>query len=210
MNKIDQYVDSVLHNIQAAPEECRKIEQDLRSHLQEAVAAGEPMEVAFARMGSPEEVAMAFMEQRPLNFAGFWKRSTAFLIDLALLMVVCSLLVLLIIPLSNLVPRHPSGLEYATGALAILVIAGLTFATVGLAILYFPILEGRFGQTLGKRWLHLRVLQENGLPIHYKQAFLRRLSYYTEFLLFDGLFIPFTAKKQRALDIVARTIVIEE
>lgn len=210
MTTIDSYIQLVLRNIQASPEECRKLEQDLRAHLQEAIAAGEPAEQAFTRMGSPEEVAAAFMEQRSFKYAGFWRRSLAFMVDLALLMILCSLLVLLAIPFSNLVPQHPVGIGYVVGGLAILVVISCILAAVGLAVLYFPILEGRFGQTLGKHWLRLRVLQENGLPIHYKQAFLRRLSYYTEFLLFDGLFIPFTSKKQRAMDIVARTIVIVE
>jgi uncharacterized RDD family membrane protein YckC len=82
---------------------------------------------------------------------------------------------------------------------------------VGGILLYFPILEGRFGQTVGKRTLGLRVLKENGLPIGYKEAFLRRISYYLEGgLVIDALFIPCTQKRQRAFDIVARTIVIRE
>ena len=77
-------------------------------------------------------------------------------------------------------------------------------------MLYFPILEGRFGQTLGKRLLGIRVLHESGLPIGFKEAILRRLPFYFDFWPIDGLFVLFTAKKQRAFDIVARTVVVRE
>ena len=64
--------------------------------------------------------------------------------------------------------------------------------------------------TVVKRLLGLRVLKETGLPIGYKEAFLRRLSLYLEIIAVDALFILFTARRQRAFDIVARTIVIHE
>jgi uncharacterized RDD family membrane protein YckC len=77
------------------------------------------------------------------------------------------------------------------------------------ARLFFPIAEGRFGQTLGKRLLGLRVLKESGLAIGYKEAFLRRIPFYFRFAVLDALFVPFTAKKQRAFDLVARTVVVK-
>jgi uncharacterized RDD family membrane protein YckC len=70
------------------------------------------------------------------------------------------------------------------------------------------LLEGRFGYTPGKRLLGLRVLGEDQLPVGYKESVLRRLSFYFNILPVDALFIFFTAKKQRAFDIVARTIVV--
>lgn len=48
------------------------------------------------------------------------------------------------------------------------------------------------------------------MPIGYREAFLRRLSFYFDFIVLDALFIPFTAKRQRAFDIIARTVVIQE
>ena len=39
---------------------------------------------------------------------------------------------------------------------------------------------------------------------------MRRLSLFFEMLWIDALFIPFTDKKQRALDIIAKTIVARE
>ena len=52
------------------------------------------------------------------------------------------------------------------------------------------------------------MLGEDQLPVGYKESVLRRLSFYFNILPVDALFIFFTAKKQRAFDIVARTIVV--
>jgi uncharacterized RDD family membrane protein YckC len=114
------------------------------------------------------------------------------------------------VALSSLVPQHPAGFDYIVRAGIILAVSVCTLAVVDVAVLYFPILEGRFGRTLGKRLLKLWVLKQNGLPIGYTEAFLRRLSYYFEIMAVDALFIPFTPKRQRAFDIVARTVVIRE
>ena len=81
---------------------------------------------------------------------------------------------------------------------------------IGIALFYFPLLEWRFGKTLGKHLLRIRVVRETGSPISLGQAFVRRLSYYFEMLVIDALFIPFTDKKQRALDIIAKTVVAKE
>ena len=70
--------------------------------------------------------------------------------------------------------------------------------------------KGRYGQTAGKRWLGLHVVKENGAPIGFKEAFLRRLSFYFDFLVVDAIFIFFTAKRQRAFDMIARTVVIQD
>jgi uncharacterized RDD family membrane protein YckC len=96
------------------------------------------------------------------------------------------------------------------GGITLALIIASALAAVGFILLYFPLLEARFGQTLGKRLFRLRVLREDGLPIGYKEAILRRLSFYFEFIFIDALFIPFTTKRQRALDIVARTVVVRD
>ena len=91
-----------------------------------------------------------------------------------------------------------------------MVIGALGLAALGVYAFYFPLFEARFGRTPGKRLMKIRVIHESGTPISLGQAFVRRLSMYFEFLVIDALFIPFTQKKQRALDIVAHTIVARE
>ena len=210
MNEIDRYMRDVLHNIQAPPHERRRIEIDLRAHLEEALKEGESAEQVIACMGSPIEVALEFMSHRTLRYASFWRRLVAFAIDMVLILLVAAILAALGVASSNQVPREPQRWGYVVGAALIAVAAGCALTAVGGILLYFPILEARFGQTLGKRLLGLRVRKETGLPIGYKEAFLRRLPFYFELIVVDALFIPFTARRQRAFDIVARTVVIHE
>jgi len=210
MNEVENYLAAVLKNIHASTNDRQRIETDLRAHFEAAETAGETVESVIARMGSPEEVAAEFMSQLELPYAGFWRRLAAFAIDLGLIMLTSGVFIILFFWASNRVPQNPLGWEYFVGAILIALCGGSTLAMSGIILLYFPILEARFGQTLGKRLLGMRVLREDGLPINYKEAFLRRISYYFDVLPVDALFIPFTARHQRAFDIVARTIVVRE
>jgi len=197
-------------NIHAPLAERQRFETDLRSHLEEAQVAGEDLPLVLNQMGTPIEVAAEFMAQVRLEYAGFTHRLVAFIIDMVIMLLIAGLLAIGAITLSSLVPQNPTGLGYITSAFIILGVFGCGLGAIGVMLAYFPILEGRFGQTPGKSMLKLRVLAENGLPIGYKEALLRRLSFYLEMLPIDALFIPFTEKHQRGFDIIARTIVIQE
>jgi len=210
MNEVDRYLAAVLQNIHASTGERQRIETDLRAHFEAAESAGETVESVITRMGTPVEVAVEFMSQLELPYASFWRRLVAFAVDLGLIMLTSSVFFVFFVWFSNRVPRHPSGWEYILGAILIALAAGCVLAMTGIILLYFPILEARFGQTLGKKLFGLRVLREDGLPIYYKEAFLRRISYYFEVLPVDALFILFTDRHQRAFDIVARTIVVRQ
>jgi uncharacterized RDD family membrane protein YckC len=210
MNNIDIYIQDVMRNIHAPTPERQRFETDLRTHLEEAQAAGEALPEVLRRMGSPQEVAAEFMAQIRLEHAGFGRRLMAFVIDMFIILIFAGLLAISAIALSNLVPQNPIGLDYIVAALVIPALFISVLGAVGVIVAYFPVLEGRFGRTPGKGLLKLRVLGENGLPIGYKEAFLRRLSFYFEMLPVDALFIFFTKKRQRGFDIIAQTIVIRE
>lgn len=210
MKSVDKYIQEVLNHIHASPAERERFEADLRAHFQEAMEAGESFEQVAARLGPPLEVAEGFMAEVSLVYAGFWRRLAAFAIDMLLIFLVLGTVLSISAILANLVPREPRGFEILVGAVLIALIIGFVLVGFGTVFLYFPILEGRFGQTLGKRLLGLRVLKESGMKIGYREAFLRRISYYFEVIVVDALFIPFTEKRQRAFDIVARTVVVVE
>lgn len=210
MNKeIEIYVQKVLRDIPVSGKDRQRLEDDLRAHLKEALKKDD-LPTVLAKMGKPQEVAEEFMRGVELRYAGFWKRLFGFIIDMAFCLLVSLLSFVIGLVLNNAVPQHPEGLDYVIGAILIFLILALALTIVGTFLLYFPILEGRYGRTLGKRLLGLRVVRENGTSIGFKEAFLRRLPFYFEFIAIDALFIPFTAKKQRGFDLIAETLVIEE
>jgi len=210
MDETERYIRDVLRNIPFPLKGRDRIEEDLRAHLEAAQAAGGSPAEAIGRMGAPAEVAEDLLSQVPLRYAGFWRRLGAFALDLCLIVVLAGVPAIVAMGLSDLVPAHPVGWGQVLGALILLGVFVCTAASVGVVVLYFPILEGRFGRTPGKRLLGLWVLKETRLPIGYKEAFLRRLSFYFDILAMDALFIPFTPRRQRAFDVVARTVVIQE
>ncbi len=70
------------------------------------------------------------------------------------------------------------------------------------------------GQTLGKRLLHLRVLDENGLHLHPSQIIIRNLLRFVDMFpalyLLGGLVSFFSKRAQRLGDFAANTVVIRE
>ncbi len=207
MNITEKYLSDVMKLIQGPPQEVKRIESDLKNHLQDlGDELGEELtlERITDRMGRPEEVAEEFMAGIKLHYAGFFSRALAFVIDMAAHLFVAGFFILPALFFTDSPMSGFSAVKVFTGIFAF----SLVLTAAGLMILYFPILEGRYGTTLGKYLLNLHVVKENGAPIGYKEAFLRRIPYYFEFLVVDVLFIPFTEKNQRAFDLIARTVVI--
>jgi uncharacterized RDD family membrane protein YckC len=210
-NIADQYVQKVMSLIYAPEKERAQIQADLQSHLREGMADGEDMKALVERMGDPREVAAEFMSAVPMVYAGFWRRTAAFLVDMVIILLFAALAAVLTITLSNVVPQHPEGLvENLIGGAIILLVLISANACIAAILVYFPLLEGRFGQTLGKRLFGLRVRSEDGLPATYGQAFLRRLSFYFEIFPIEALFLPFHPKCQRWFDLLAKTVVVRE
>ena len=202
MKPVDRYIHDVMACVFAAPAERARFEEDLRAHFADAEARGESPARIIEDMGRPGDVAAAFNAEREIRHASFWQRLVAFAGDAGVMLALC--LAPLGLVLRVVGPLQPDETPSA-GGLVVLAVAGC--AVLGVMLLYFPLLEWRFGKTFGKHLLRIRVVDEAGGPISLGQAWLRRLSYYFEMLVVDALFIPFTDKRQRALDIVAKTIV---
>jgi uncharacterized RDD family membrane protein YckC len=204
-------VEKVMELIYAPEKEKERIRADLQAHLREGMAGGEDMAALIERMGDPREVAEEFMSAVPLVYAGLWRRTAAFLADMLVIFLLAGIAAVLTVSLSNIVPQHPEGLmENLFGGLIILSVLISANACIAIILVYFPLLEGRFGRTLGKRLFGLRVRSEDGLPASYWQAFLRRLSFYFEILPIEALFVPFHPKRQRWFDVLAKTVVVRE
>lgn len=203
MSAVERYVGEVLSYIHAPTTQKKRLEEDLRNHFEEALKGNESPQEIVRKLGKPEDVAHSFMGEIPLHYAGFWSRTGAFLLDILFCLNLTVPFLLLLFAVFGF-----DGGEMKPFVFVLLLLFGLGAA--GVFLLYFPLLETRFGQTLGKRLFHLWVIAESGQPIGMGQAILRRLSTFFDFLWLDALFIPFTEKKQRALDIVARTVVTRD
>lgn len=201
MNQTDRYIAEVMQHLLATRVERERFEADLRAHFEDALATGKIHLQIVEKLGPPETVAEAYNAERPLEHAGFWLRLAAFLGDMALFAAMAvPIAFVAVLTESGSIPKFVGG--------AILVLLGLSL--VGAALIYFPLSEARFGRTLGKQLMKIRVVDESGRPIRLGQAVIRRLSFFFDLTILDSLFIPFTQKKQRGLDILARTIVVKE
>ena len=204
MSTMERYVRQVLDSIFASGDDKDRLEKDLRAHFEEGREAGDPDATIIQRMGPPEEVASSFMETIEPHYAGFWIRVLAFCSDVgAIATLTLPLFCVFLI-------WQPEESTHGPDLVFLLFLIPIGLWTLALWIFYFPVLEHRVGKTLGKHLLGLRVQTETRTRIGLGRAFLRRLSFYFEFLVLDALFIPFTEKKQRAFDIVARTLVLRE
>ena len=84
--------------------------------------------------------------------------------------------------------------------------------SVIITFLYFTVLQGAYGQTVGKMAVKIKVVKEDGTKIDYVDAFVRTLLLFVDFipvLFLLGAILMWTSdKKQRLGDRAARTIVV--
>ncbi len=153
------------------------------------------------RIETPENVDFHF------DLAGIGSRAIAFLIDAAIIFLVC--VVILMIAVSAQLPvwfiseGTSIWITVFFGTLLFLVIWG-----------YFPFFEMIWnGQTPGKRALHLRVLSDGGYPVSFFQTLVRNLLRIVDVYLCPaiGIIAMFWSRRSKRLgDIVAGTIVVRE
>src|ERR1700758_554246 len=91
----------------------------------------------------------------------------------------------------------------------------ITLAEFAIGFLYGALLEGFWnGQTIGKRLFHLRVIDQDGLPLKMEQAWVRNLMRVFDALpfayLFGGLSVLTSPLMQRFGDRVAGTLVVRQ
>lgn len=129
-----------------------------------------------------------------MNYASFWRRGGAHVLD-GLLVSVQFVLALIIVGMAG----EAEGADVATA-----------FGTI-IAILYYPLMHSSKHQaTLGKKWLGLRVVDERGQRISVGRAFGRYFaSFLSAILLGVGyLMVFFTARRQALHDKIAGTYVL--
>jgi len=209
----DAYVAEVLRRLPRQLIDRQRVELDLRTHLLDRMEAGATEEDAVRHMGTPEETARELMSGVVLVPASLGRRIGAFAIDMLLgaIPIIGAVLMFLTARFSWLTGAGPE-MELRFGAvwfLFVMCMALLGLVSAALSVLYFPVLEGLVGQTVGKRLLGVVVVKEDGTSIGWVPAIVRRLPFLLEFFFIDAVFALFTRRRQRAFDKVAGTLVVE-
>jgi uncharacterized RDD family membrane protein YckC len=191
----DDYLDQVLAHLPRTTPRRQHIALELRGHIQERLATGQPLEDVLRQLGDPAVLAESYLSGLSLTPADFGPRVMAKVVDaLGLLLIVA-----VILALAWLSPRG--------GMTVILICAAIVVAAFGFLI-YTIVAEWRSGQTFGKRRYDLFVVQESGAPITLGQSVVRQLSLVFQIFWIDALFALFTERRQRAFELLSKTRVV--
>ncbi len=152
-------------------------------------------------MRLPAEVQAASALGDP---AGFWIRFGAFLIDAIILLIVGTAVTLV---LSDLPPA--GALRRLLDPDAPLLVTDF-WVSFGVETAYFTVAIGRWGRTVGKFLLRLKVTREDGSRVSYPRSFGRYLAWYLSWLLLGlgFLAIGLSSRKQGLHDLICGTRVV--
>ncbi|HYI44882.1 MAG TPA: RDD family protein [Actinomycetota bacterium] len=182
---------------------------ELEEHLRAAEAAGDVE--ALARLGTPKEAAKTFTGGPEAKLAPLGRRIAAALVDSA---VMVSLIVAGIgggtwasANRGELSDEQIANLGPIEQVAIVLVIVAALYWIVGTILL-----EWKIGRTLGKAMFGLRVVTEDGTAPSFGQVVLRRVTFIFSgpLQLIDWAFMFFTPKHQRAFEMVAHTVVVQD
>ncbi|HTY89646.1 MAG TPA: RDD family protein [Methanocella sp.] len=219
---IEKNIKSIMDKMTLSQKDRADVEKELRSSFFEgseakakargaSVVAEEDVLKAIGEEGTVEEITAAYMSSyaEGLKRAGFWRRAFAYIIDMIIAGIVILILSSPFMLMNYLFQSYDSHgwVVVATGMMNFAI--GLIF--FGVLLCYFVILEGRFGTTIGKYLLGMKVVRADGMPIDYKDSLLRNIPKFVgNFIFIDALImvIFFNKEKQRAFDKVANTIVV--
>lgn len=141
-----------------------------------------------------------------LIYAGLWVRFLAALLDI---LVLCASIILLALLIGWAIAY--SGIDSVLqNQVAVTAFYGLLAC---MSVAYFILMEsGNEGATIGKRWMNIKVLDENGNRVTRFQALGRFVSLLFTYLPFCIGFLiqPLTERKQTLHDLLANTVVVQE
>tara|TARA_B100001245_G_C22812239_1_gene391130 strand:- start:219 stop:695 length:477 start_codon:yes stop_codon:yes gene_type:complete len=154
------------------------------------------------------------------NYAGFWLRFVAVIIDGLIVGAIQFIIIMPILGLfginmaMNMDDGNMSDEQAMATAFAAMGAAGSITIVAGLAsILYFTIMEAsKFQATFGKLALGLKVTDMNGNPLDFGKALLRNLGKIVSgMILYIGYIMAgFTDKKQALHDMIAGALVVKK
>jgi uncharacterized RDD family membrane protein YckC len=195
----EQYVQAVLNHMPPAMPRREQIGIELRSHIVERLEHGVPLDEVLRQLGDPAVLANSYLAEVPLIAAPHGRRIAAKLLDV--LLFVC-LFAALLVPAAAL-----SAFDVAEQWIGI----ALIFSVIVVGVLgasYTVLAEWRFGQTLGKYLVGLRVVRESGARISFGQSVVRQLPGFLQVWWIDAMFALFTDNRQRAFELLSKTRVV--
>ena len=143
-------------------------------------------------------------------YQGVAIRFVAILIDTIIIAIIGGILSISFNALA-VITNSPSGTVTVSPASAV---GGLV--SLAVFVLYFTLLEGHYGQTVGKMAVKIKVVREaDGAPIDYSEAAVRTILRFLDLIpyiipyLLGATLIWSSDKKQRLGDRVARTVVVK-
>jgi len=167
-------------------------------------------QVPSAMQPSPTYQAPAYYTGTPTPYQGVAIRFVAILIDYLIIGVISGILAIPLL-VAAIAVNVTNGNVSAVSLGPI-----IALSVVGLVVwfLYFTLLEGRYGQTVGKMALSIKVVREaDGAPIDYGEAAVRTVLRIIDGLfdyLIGAIFIWTSDEKQRLGDRVAHTVVVSK
>jgi uncharacterized RDD family membrane protein YckC len=186
-----QYIDRVIAQLPQEATLRAQVAMELRSHIAERLDHGDSAEAALQQLGDPVVLAESYLAAVPLIPVSFGRRAAAKLLDVVVFVAVSAPIVLLV----------SYRFQFVFGML----VAGFLLAISA----FYPLLaEYRYGKTLGKHWLGLRVVRESGARISFGQSVVRQLPLALQIFWIDVLFALFTDKHQRAFELLSKTRVV--
>jgi uncharacterized RDD family membrane protein YckC len=151
----------------------------------------------------------AYYTGSPTPYQGVAIRFVALIIDYVIIGVIAGILALPFVFAAVALTGMRGGSALSGGSLA----AASLIALV-VWFLYFTLLEGRYGQTIGKMALNIKVVRAaDGGPIDYGKAAVRTILRVIDGLfdyLIGAIFIWTSDEKQRLGDRVAHTVVVSK
>ena len=123
------------------------------------------------------EVADVKRKESQLPLASLKNRTSAFVIDFALMLAITMAIIFL-----------PQLISISSAAFFAALTGSVLFITVGLLWLYSTLLEGFNGQSIGKRIMGLKVVRTDGKKMYYDHAAVRNFGKILPLLPFDLLF----------------------
>jgi uncharacterized RDD family membrane protein YckC len=158
------------------------------------------------------------------EYAGFWIRATAYIIDGIILGIVTTVLWLIVLAIAAAIgvgAAATSGVgadgtisESEAAVIGVGILAAITFLgimTLVVTVLYFVLLWVKRGGTLGQTLLGMRIAREaDGAPIGWGTAIVRYVMMLISFWIFylGVIWVAFEPRKRGWHDMVAGTVVV--